>query len=55
MPYPLAHLGVARAAALANDVETARTAYDRILTLWNEADSNLRPLKDARLEQSRLR
>jgi tetratricopeptide (TPR) repeat protein len=55
MLYPLAHLGLARAAALSNDLETARAAYDRILTLWNEADSNLQPLKDARLERSRLR
>ena len=48
MLYPLAHLGLARAAALANDLDTARTEYDRILTLWKEADSDLQPLKDAR-------
>jgi tetratricopeptide (TPR) repeat protein len=55
MLYPLAHLGLARAAALARDLETARTEYDRILTLWKDADANLRPLEDARLERSRLR
>jgi tetratricopeptide (TPR) repeat protein len=54
MLYPLAQLGLARAAALANDLKTARTAYDRMLTLWKEADSNLDPLEQARREQSRL-
>ena len=55
MLYPMAQLGLARAAALANDLTTARTAYDRMLTLWNEADPNLQPLRDTRLELSRLR
>lgn len=53
--YPLAHLGLARAAALANDTAKARKAYEEVLALWNEADSDLRPLKEARLEYSRLR
>ena len=52
--YPLAHLGLARAAALANDTEQARKAYKSLFTLWKEADPNLQPLKDARLEHSRL-
>jgi eukaryotic-like serine/threonine-protein kinase len=55
MLYPLAHLGLARAAALTTDLETARTEYEQILTLWKDADADLQPLKDARLEQSRLR
>jgi hypothetical protein len=54
MLYPLAHLGLARAATLANDTEQARKAYEALFALWNEADSNLQPLKDARLEHSRL-
>jgi hypothetical protein len=55
MLYPLAHLGLARAATLANDTVAARKAYQDFVTVWNEADSNLQPLKEARLEQSRLR
>jgi tetratricopeptide (TPR) repeat protein len=55
MLYPLAYLGLARAASLAGDLATARTTYDHFLTLWNEGDPNLQPLKDARLERSRLK
>jgi tetratricopeptide (TPR) repeat protein len=52
--YPLAHLGLARAAALTNDTGKARSAYETFFTLWKEADSDLQPLKDARAEYSRL-
>ena len=52
--YPLAHLGLARAAVLASDTATARKAYEDFLTLWNEADSNLHQLQEARREHSRL-
>jgi tetratricopeptide (TPR) repeat protein len=55
MLYPLAHLGLARAAALVNDRQSARARYDEMLTLWKDADPDLKPLQDARLEQSRLR
>jgi hypothetical protein len=51
--YPLAHLGLARAATLTNDMGTASKAYDDFLTFWKEADSTLQPLKEARLERSR--
>ena len=53
--YPLAHLGLARSAVLVNNPEKARAAYDAFLALWKDADPDLRPLKDARLEHSRLR
>ena len=53
--YPLAHLGLARAAALTNDQGKARKAYEELLVMWKEGDSNLQPLKEARLEYSRLR
>ena len=53
--YPLAHLGLARAATLAGDVEKARKAYDALFALWQGADSDLRPLLDARREYARLR
>jgi len=53
--YPLAHLGRARAARLVNDMQTARKGYESMLAIWNEADPDLQPLKDARLELSELR
>jgi hypothetical protein len=55
MLYPLAHLGLARAARLANDEGTVRKAYEDLFALWSEADPDLKPLKEARLEYSRLR
>jgi hypothetical protein len=53
--YPLAYLGLARAALLVNNPEQARSAYEAFLALWKDADPDLLPLKDARLEYSRLR
>jgi len=53
--YPLAYLGLARSAMLVNNPEKARSAYEAFLALWKDADPDLRPLKDARLEYSRLR
>jgi hypothetical protein len=53
--YPLAHLGLARAAVMSNDPAKARKAYEGFLALWKEADADLEPLKAARLEYSRLR
>jgi tetratricopeptide (TPR) repeat protein len=52
--YPLAHLGAARAAVLVNDLGKAREAYENFFALWENADPGLQPLKDARLEYSRL-
>jgi Flp pilus assembly protein TadD len=51
--YPLAHLGLARATMNA-DIDTARKAYERLFALWGGADPDLQPLKDARLEYSRI-
>jgi eukaryotic-like serine/threonine-protein kinase len=53
--YPLAYLGLARSAMLANNPGKARNAYEAFLALWKDADPDLRPLKDARLEYSQLR
>jgi hypothetical protein len=53
--YPLAHLGLARSAALSGDVEGARKGYEGFLALWKGADSSLQPLKDASVEYARLR
>ena len=41
MLYPLAHLGLARAAALTNDTSDCTSAYERFLTLWKAADAGL--------------
>jgi hypothetical protein len=55
MLYPLAHLGLARAAMLLDDPRKARSAYETFLELWKDADGDLPPLREARLEYSRLR
>jgi tetratricopeptide (TPR) repeat protein len=52
--FPLARLGVARAAALARDTDGARQAYDGFLALWRDADADLPPLREARAERARL-
>jgi hypothetical protein len=52
--YPLAHIGLARAAALVGGVDKARQAYERFLALWSGADSNLEALAQARAEYARL-
>jgi hypothetical protein len=52
--YALAHLGLARAAALAGDVGKARRMYEGFFGLWAEADAGLRPLKEGREEYARL-
>jgi len=39
--YPLAHLGMARAARLAGDSAKGRKAYEDFLSLWKSADPNL--------------
>ena len=52
--YPLAHLGLARALASGGDRADARQAYLAFFTLWKDADPDLLPLKEARLEFARL-
>jgi eukaryotic-like serine/threonine-protein kinase len=53
--YPLAQLGLARAAVLNGDNATARTAYLDFLKLWKDADSNLAALIAARAEYDKLK
>jgi tetratricopeptide (TPR) repeat protein len=48
--YPLARLGLARAAALSGDDAKARTAYQDFLALWKDADADLPVLQEARRE-----
>jgi hypothetical protein len=52
--YPLAHLGLARAAALAGDNSKARTMYEGFFALWGGADPGLQPSKEGREEYARL-
>ena len=47
---PLAYLGLGRAAARAGDAAGARTAYERLLELWKDADADLPVLSQAKLE-----
>lgn len=48
--YPLAHLGLARAAALRGDAIKSRKAYQDFFTLWNNADPDIRIIEAARKE-----
>lgn len=52
--YPLAHLGVARAASLNGDITRTRSAYKELFTLWKNADADFPPLVAARQEFARL-
>jgi eukaryotic-like serine/threonine-protein kinase len=53
--YPLAHLGRARAAALASDVAKSSEAYQTFFGLWKEADADLPVLRAARREYHGLK
>ena len=53
--YPLAHLGVARAAALTGDVAKSRQEYQDFLALWKDADADLPILIEAKKEYERLK
>lgn len=53
--WPLAHLGLARASALAGDLENARQAYQSFFTIWKDADPNLPLLVEAKKEFERLK
>jgi DNA-binding winged helix-turn-helix (wHTH) protein/predicted Zn-dependent protease len=50
----LAHLALARAFAQAGDTEKSLAQYREFLTLWKEADPDLRPLKEAKAEYKKL-
>jgi tetratricopeptide (TPR) repeat protein len=53
--YPLAHLGLARALALAGSPDAARAAYERFFTLWAGVEAGVRPAAEARREYARLK
>jgi serine/threonine protein kinase/Tfp pilus assembly protein PilF len=48
--YPLAHLGLARSAAISGDLSTSRKAYQDFFVAWREADSDVPLLKEAQKE-----
>ncbi len=48
--WPLAHLGLARAATLQGDIAKGRKAYEDFFLLWKEADVELPVLIEARRE-----
>jgi tetratricopeptide (TPR) repeat protein len=50
----LARLGLARAYALTGDTEKSLAAYREFLTLWKDADPDLRTLKEAKAEYKKL-
>ena len=52
--YPLAQLGLARALAQEGDKARSREAYDRLLTIWQNADVDLPLLVEVRAERARL-
>jgi tetratricopeptide (TPR) repeat protein len=53
--YPLAHLGLARAAALTGDSGKSRKAYQDFLALWKDADSDLSVLQEAKQEYDKVK
>ncbi|MEK6409645.1 MAG: hypothetical protein AABN34_22205 [Acidobacteriota bacterium] len=53
--YPLAHLGLARAAALAGDTAKSRKAYQDFFAIWKDADLDLPILIEAKKEYDRLK
>jgi tetratricopeptide (TPR) repeat protein len=53
--YPLSHLGMARAAALAGDTSKARKFYQDFFALWKDADPDIPLLLQARAEYAKLK
>jgi hypothetical protein len=53
--YPLAHLGLARAATTNGDATQARQAYQHFFALWKEADVELPLLIDAKKEYEKVK
>jgi hypothetical protein len=53
--WPMAHLGLARAAALQGDVPKARKAYEDFFQLWKDANADLPIVIDARREYEKLK
>lgn len=52
--YPLAHLGLERAAVLGGAAVGARKSYQDFLALWKDADPDIPILKQAQSEYAKL-
>jgi len=53
--WPLAHLGLARAAVLQGDNATARKEYESFFEFWKEADADLPVMIEAKREYDKLK
>ncbi len=53
--WPMAHLGLARAAALQDDAPTARKSYEEFFELWKNADADLPVMIEAKREYEKLK
>ncbi|MDX6614683.1 MAG: eukaryotic-like serine/threonine-protein kinase, partial [Blastocatellia bacterium] len=53
--YPLAQLGLARAAVIEGDNAKARQAYQDFFVTWKEADPDIQLLVEARREYAELK
>jgi serine/threonine protein kinase/Flp pilus assembly protein TadD len=53
--YPLAYVGLARAAVLQGDTAKARKAYEDFFALWQDADTDLTTLIEAKKEYEKLK
>jgi serine/threonine protein kinase/thioredoxin-like negative regulator of GroEL len=53
--YPLANLGLARAASLSGDAAKARKSYQDFFAFWKDADSTIPILIEARAEYEKLK
>ena len=53
--WPLAQLGLARAAALQGDTPGARKAYEDFFMLWKDADADLPIMIEAKREYEKLK
>jgi len=52
--YPLAHLGLARAAALTGDTAKSQKAWDDFFATWKKADVDLPVLIAAKKEYEKI-
>jgi serine/threonine protein kinase/tetratricopeptide (TPR) repeat protein len=53
--YPLAHLGLARAATLQNDSTKSRKAYEDFFAFWKDADPDIPILIEAKKEYEKIK
>jgi hypothetical protein len=53
--FPLAHLGLARAAAIAGDTTKSRKAYQDFFALWKDADADIPIMIEAKKEYEKLK